>query len=342
MISNSPLINYVRISPNKTSPRNHAIDRITPHCIVGQCTAEGIGEWFAEEQTQASSNYSIDRDGRIGMYCEEKDRSWCSSSRSNDHRAITIECASDTTHPYAFREIVYERLVELCVDICNRNGKTKLLWFGDKDKSLNYEPAPNEMVLTAHRWLANTACPGDWMYSRMGDLAERVNAVLNPAPNPIPEADKWYRVRKSWDNPSSQIGAYKILDNAKNACINGYTVYDWNGVAVYSKSEPEYTFRQFVTDVQIAIGAGVDGIPGPETLSKTPTISMYINNMHAVVRPLQRWLYALGYKQVGEADSIAGPMFDEALKAFQRDTGCYIDGEATAMNLTWQKLLWLV
>lgn len=146
--------------------------------MVGQCTAEGLGDWFYKTSTQASSNYGIDRDGRIGMYVEEKNRSWCSSSSVNDQRAITIECASDTTEPYALREVVYQRLIELCMDICKRNGKDKLIWFGDKDKTLNYSPKSGEMILTVHRWFANKSCPGNWMYARMGDLAEKVTKAL--------------------------------------------------------------------------------------------------------------------------------------------------------------------
>ena len=113
------------------------------------------------------------------MYVEEKNRSWCSSSAANDQRAVTIECASDSKAPYAFKDVVYEKLIQLCTDICKRNGKTRLLWLGDKDKTLGYTPAPDEMVLTVHRWFANKSCPGDWMYARMGDLAEKVTAALD-------------------------------------------------------------------------------------------------------------------------------------------------------------------
>lgn len=112
------------------------------------------------------------------MYVEEKNRSWCSSSNANDQRAITIECASDTTEPYAFRDVVYKKLSELCIDICKRNGKNKLIWFGDNDKTLNYSPKSGEMILTVHRWFANKSCPGNWMYARMGDLAEKVRKAL--------------------------------------------------------------------------------------------------------------------------------------------------------------------
>ena len=177
--TNSPMVDYRQLSPNHSGQRTESIDRITPHCVVGQCTAEGLGEWFSKPSTQASSNYGIDRDGRIGMYVEEKNRSWCSSSNANDQRAVTIECASDTTEPYAFRDIVYQRLIALCVDICRRNGKTKLIWLGDKAKTLTYEPKPGEMVLTVHRWFKQKPCPGNWMYARMGDLAEQVTARLD-------------------------------------------------------------------------------------------------------------------------------------------------------------------
>ena len=177
--SNSPLVSHINISPNKTSGRNKTIDRITPHCVVGQCSVETLGNIFAPTSRQASSNYGIGVDGRIGMYCEEKDRSWCSSSGANDHRAVTIECASDTKHPYEMNETVYQSLINLCADICARNGKSKLLWLGDKNKTLAYNPAADEMILTVHRWFANKSCPGDWLFSRLGDLAEKVTEKLN-------------------------------------------------------------------------------------------------------------------------------------------------------------------
>lgn len=90
----------------------------------------------------------------------------------------TIECASDKTAPYAFNDAVYASLVNLCVDICQRNGKSKLLWLGDKGKTLAYEPKSDEMVLTVHRWFANKSCPGDWLYNRLGNLAAEVTKRL--------------------------------------------------------------------------------------------------------------------------------------------------------------------
>ena len=173
-MSNSPLVAYTKLSPNHSGQRTHAIDRITPHCVVGQLSAESICGCFTSSSRQASCNYGIGTDGRVSLCVEEKNRSWCSSSNANDQRAVTIECASDKTAPYAMNDAVYASLIKLCVDICKRNGKKKLLWFGDKNKSLSYAPANDEMVLTVHRWFANKSCPGDWLYSRMGNLAKSV------------------------------------------------------------------------------------------------------------------------------------------------------------------------
>ena len=177
-MSNSSLVSYTKLSPCHSGKRTHSIDRITPHCVVGQASVEGLGSLFSQSSRQVSCNYGIGADGRVGMYVEEKNRSWCSSSNANDQRAVTIECASDATEPYAFKDVVYKKLITLCVDICKRNGKTKLIWFGDKNKTLNYTPKSNEMVLTVHRWFANKSCPGAWMYSRMGELASKVTAQL--------------------------------------------------------------------------------------------------------------------------------------------------------------------
>ena len=189
-MSNSPLVSYTKISPNKTSPRNKAIDRITPHCVVGQVTVERLGEIFAPASRKASSNYGIGKDGKIGMYVEEKDRSWCSSNAANDNRAVTIEVASDTTDPYAITDKAYDALVKLCADICKRNGKDTLLWFGDKTKTLNYKPKSNEMVITVHRWFANKACPGDYIYERLGQIADEVNQILGSASKPTTPTEK--------------------------------------------------------------------------------------------------------------------------------------------------------
>jgi len=174
-MSNSSLVQYTKISPNKNR-RKHKIDTITVHCVVGQLSVEAIGNCFTKKSAKASSNYGIGADGRIGMYVEEKDRSWCSSNAANDHRAITIECASDKKHPYAINDKVYKSLIELCVDICKRNNIKELKWKADK-KLIG---KPDEQNMTVHRWFANKSCPGDYIYNRLGKIAEEVNCKLKP------------------------------------------------------------------------------------------------------------------------------------------------------------------
>lgn len=209
--TNSPLVNCTRLSPNHSGQRTHKIDRITPHCVVGQLSAEGIGACFPSGRS-ASCNYGVGYDGRKCLIVEEKNRSWCTSSNANDQRAITIEVASDRTAPYAFTNEAYAGLLELCIDICKRNGINKVLWFADKNTALNYEPKDGECVLTVHRWFANKSCPGDWMFNRMGQLAESINNAIGGVPGSadaeikVPTDGKTlYRV---------QCGAYRVKANA--------------------------------------------------------------------------------------------------------------------------------
>ena len=262
--TNSSLVSYTKLSPNHSGQRTHPIDRITPHCVVGQLSAESICACFPAGR-EASCNYGIGTDGRVSLCVEEKNRSWCSSSNANDQRAVTIECASDRTEPYAMNSKVYDSLVRLCTDICRRNGKKKLLWFSDKDKSLNYTPKLDEMVITVHRWFANKSCPGNWLYARLGDLAEKVTAALGTSQQTPPANDFcWYRVRKTWADAKSQLGAYKELANAK-ACVDkhqGYSVFDVNGVNIYTSntttSAVPYKVRVSISDLNIRKGPGTN------------------------------------------------------------------------------------
>lgn len=286
-MSNSPLVSYTEISPNKTSPRKHKIDTITPHCYVGQVHVERMGKGWAKPG-KTSANYGIGKDGRISLHVEEKDRAWTSSNKDNDNRAITIEIASDTKHPYAINDAAYKSLVDLCVDICQRNGIPGLKWRADK----SLIGQPDKQNITVHRWFANKACPGQYLYDRLGQLADEVNARL------------------------------------------GITV----DLTDTPETEETYSFKQFIMDVQKAIGAKVDGIPGPETLSKTITVSKKKNRQHPIVKPIQRRLAVLGYTKVGKADGIAGILFDIALKEFQKDNNCVADGVATARAKTYRKL----
>lgn len=173
-MSNSDLVKVLNISPNKSTPRNHVIDTITIHCVVGQLSASKLGELFSKSSKKASSNYGIGTDGTVGMYVEEKDRSWCSSNGSNDNRAITIECASDATAPYAINGSVYRTLIELCADICRRNNIKELKWKADKSLIGHIE----QQNMTVHRWFSAKECPGEYIYSRLGQIALEVNQQL--------------------------------------------------------------------------------------------------------------------------------------------------------------------
>ena len=175
-MSNSSLVDYVKISPNRTSPRKHKIDTITIHCVEGQCSVETLGDIFYPKERRASSNYGIGPDGRIGMYVEEKDACWCTSSSANDNRAVVIECASDKTHPYAVNSKVYDSLINLLVDICKRNDIKELKWKGDK----NLIGQVDKQNMTVHRWFANKSCPGDYLYNLHGQIADEVNQRLKP------------------------------------------------------------------------------------------------------------------------------------------------------------------
>ena len=218
-LSNSKLISYTKISPNKTSPRNHKIDTVTIHCVVGQCSVETLGNIFAPTSRQASCNYGIGADGRIGMYCEEKDRSWCSSNAANDNRAITIEVASDTKHPYAVNAKAYAALIDLLVDICKRNGIPRLVWSTSKADRVNHKNGCN---MTVHRDYANKSCPGEYLYSRHAQIASEVNKRLGST-DTRPQPEKvLYRVQTGAFR--NKAGAEALLQQVKAKGFDTYMV----------------------------------------------------------------------------------------------------------------------
>lgn len=174
--SNSPLVVYTKLSPNHSGQRTKAIDTIAIHCMAGNCTIETCGEIFAPKSRQASSQYGIGSDGRIGMYVEEKNRSWCTSSAAVDQRAITIEVANTkAAHPWPISDKAYASLVKLCIDICQRNNIKKLLWLGNK----SYMGDVSKQNMVVHRWTANKACPGDDLYNLHSKIVAEVNAALS-------------------------------------------------------------------------------------------------------------------------------------------------------------------
>lgn len=237
-MSNSSLVNYTKLSPNRTSPRNHKIDTITIHCTAGQCRIESLGNLFADPKRRGSSNYGIGYDGKIGMFVEEKNRSWCSGGKDkngkpirvngisggdNDHRAITIEVASDSTHPYAVTKAAYNSLINLLVDICKRNDIKELKWKGDK----NLVGKVDQQNMTVHRWFANKACPGDYLYNRHGQIAKEVNDRLKDKTVTESTSRVPYRIKNSVPKLEARTGPGLSYPIARAVVSIGvYTIVD--------------------------------------------------------------------------------------------------------------------
>lgn len=198
-MSNSSLVNYKKISPNSSNPRKGKIKKITIHHVAGNLTVETIGNVFAPASRKASSNYGVDNKGRVGMYVEEKNRAWTSSSADNDNQAVTIEVANITGAPdWKVSDIALNKTIDLCVDICKRNNIKRLNFTGGKTGNL-----------TMHKMFANTSCPGPYLESKFPYIAAEVNKRLNSQPvvNPTPQPTQiLYKV---------QIGSFSNKKNAE-------------------------------------------------------------------------------------------------------------------------------
>ena len=327
-MSNSSLVNYTKISPHKNSPRNHKIDTITIHCVVGQCSVESLGNVFCGSR-DVSANYGIGYDGKIGMYVEEKDRSWCTSSYSNDHRAITIEVASDTTAPYKVNDKAYAALINLVADICKRNGIKKLMW--KNDKSLIGQVDKQNM--TVHRWFASTACPGDYLMSRMGDIANKVNEKLGVNKSDITlykKDGKWFYMPDGKTVDKTHIGLAKneygwwyVKNGTIDFTYTGLAKNDY-GIWYVTKGKIDFTFNG-TAKYENETCTVKDG-KAVSVLSK--------GSQSEDVRILQKKLNAKGYKLT--VDGIFGDKTLEAVKDFQKKNNLEVDG-IVGKN-TWAKL----
>ena len=181
-MSNSPLVTYTKLSPNHSGRRNHVIDTVSVHCMAGNASVETCGALFADPSRKASSNYGIGSDGRIALYVDEANRSWCTSNAANDHRAITIEVANNGGAPdWPVSGKAYSALLDLLTDICRRNNIKELLWKGDKSLIGQVD----KQNMTVHRWFAAKACPGDYLYNRHGEIAAEVNRRLKGEDEPV-------------------------------------------------------------------------------------------------------------------------------------------------------------
>lgn len=170
-MANSSLVDYIKISPNSTNPRRSKIKKITIHHMAGNLSVEACGNVFSPASRQASANYGIGSDGRVGLYVEEKNRAWTSSSAENDNQAVTIEVANDVVGGnWHVSDKALAKLIDLCVDICERNGIEKLVFTGDAKGNL-----------TMHKYFANTTCPGAYLESKFPYILKEVNERLkNP------------------------------------------------------------------------------------------------------------------------------------------------------------------
>lgn len=296
-MSNSPLVTYTRITKNKTSPRRSKIDTITIHCIVGQWTAKQGCDYFATTDREASCNYVVGKDGSIGLCVEEKDRSWCSSNGANDHRAITIEVASDTHHPYTVTDKAYSALIKLVADICKRNGIEELKWKADK----KLVGKVDQQNMTVHRWFANKACPGDYLYERHGDIADKVNALLGVTPAPVQPAEpdkedvklgvgdvvnftgtKHYVSSNSANGKTCKPGKARVTAMASTGKHRAHLVaVTGGGSTVYGWVDTAFIARETAT---LAVGAKVKVNAGAKTYTGGKLASFVYQNTYDVLQ----------------------------------------------------------
>lgn len=253
-MSKSGLVDYVKISPNSTNPRDHKIDTIIIHHMAGNLSVESCGEVFAPSSRQASSNYGIDSDGRVGMYVEEKNRSWCSSNRAADQRSVTIEVANCSTGgDWPVSEKAYAKLIDLCVDICQRNGIKKLNFTGDRSGNL-----------LMHKYFANTQCPGPYLEARFPDIAAQVNARLGVEDKPV---EKPVEVKAPANTGLPELSKGSSGDSVKALQIlligYGFSCGECGADGDFGSAT-----RTAVVTFQLKNGLVADGIVGPKTWAK--------------------------------------------------------------------------
>ena len=208
-MSNSSLVCYTKWSPHCTKPRNGKIRGISIHTMAGNGSIEGCGQVF--QTSKASSHYGIGSDGRIGQYVDEKDRAWC-CSHSVDHSVITIEVASIDNYkePYRCTDAAYKSLINLCVDICKRNGIKKLVWKEGKQYCPAFNGKWDVCNMVPHRYTTDKgkSCPGNYLFSKYGDIAKEVNKRLNA------DGDELDMTKQEFLNSLSNEEAYNLLMKA--------------------------------------------------------------------------------------------------------------------------------
>lgn len=304
-MSNSKLVNYTRISPHRTRGRNHKIDKITIHHMAGNLSVETCGNVF--QTRQASTNYGIGTDGRIGMYVEEKDRAWATANPPNDNRAINIELANDVVGGnWHVSDTAIEKCIDLCVDICKRNGISKLNFTGDKSGNL-----------TMHKYFIATTCPGQYLASKFPYIAKSVNEKLgkpSKTPSKAPSKNSGMTVKqavKYGQKKSNEILGTKIKEDGirgKDTKINGIKIVQWAMNKDYRS------------------GLKIDGKFG--TLSKRALGNHYVlrGETQYMVTACEILLYMNGYNPGGvEIPGTFGSGLNKAVGQYQKASKLKVD-----------------
>ena len=319
--TNSPLICYTRISPNRTSPRNHAIDTITIHCMAGNLSVERCGDVFAPKTRQASSNYGIGSDGRIALYVEEKDRSWCTSNKANDHRAVTIEVSNDggADTGWHVSDKAMASLIALVADICRRNHIRELKWQADKTLVGQIE----KQNMTVHRWFAAKACPGDYLYNKHPYIAAAVNQILG-ASSDIASTTEAPSVAPSAAQPSAATDKLRIASDIK-AVQNWLNTYYQSGLSIDGCFGPK-TKKALVSAWQTEAGIlPADGLFGAASKAAAASHIIKKGSKSIFVTIWQTYLICQKYNPNG-IDGIFGTGCHNATISFQKNNGLRQDG----------------
>lgn len=336
-MSNSSLVNHVHLSRNNYNIRKNAtynptgkIDAIVIHHAAGNCSVETLGNMF-DSTREVSSNYGIGSDGRVGMYVEESNRSWCSSDRGIDFRAITIEVANDEYAPtWHVSDTAYNKLIDLCADICKRNG-FKLNYTGDKSGNLHM-----------HKWYANTGCPGPYLEAKFADIAAKVNAKLDGIEIKPTEEKKADTTGNPYPEPTTNLsmgGQYStgVKWIQWNLCRLGYLPA--TEIDGYFGTKTNTAVLALQKDKKL----DQDGIVGPATRSalkgesaqKSKSTSSYpvptvllsasmVGQCRDDVKWVQERLSAHGYGT--KVDGYFGNETRQKVAAFQSASGIGVDG----------------
>ena len=340
--TNSKLVNYTQISPNKDTNRDHIIDTISIHCMAGDLSVEACGNLFSRTSTDASSNYGIGSDGRIGLYVEEKDRSWCTSSESNDNRAVTIEVANDGPGPeWHVSSAAMKSLINLCADICKRNGIKELKW--KADKSLIGQVDKQNM--TVHRWFVAKSCPGEYLYNKHTYIALEVNKKLKKTKSKVPDIAKPYLEKGSEGIEVAYLQQdlnYLGFKDAKGNKLDTDGIFGAgteHALKVFQKKyrltiDGEYGNSSYNKMKQVCVEPKIAEPKIVEVKKKVPIIAKpYLEqgNSNTQVKYLQQDLNYLGFKDHNNkalvVDGIFGAATAQALKKFQKKYKLTVDAE---------------